>query len=362
MDKRIEPATVARDGAVVVVDQHESQHASKHESKHESKHASNHSGNPATRGRGVFGGACDAFARATRHAWDFSRGIVTLVFRVAYLLLTCVLTFSPGAFFENELTRSLHCVISMCMGATLFKRYWPFGGSYWNTKHMNSSCELDLQLTVERAHENTRIHVQTMLTECIFLMGAAALGSDQRRHLVCTWCVCLVTHAYALMIQRYNVILAERRMAALPPPGPTPEETMRANRRDISDLDDAVVQITNEPTDFRFLRDQGGWQLTIPYAKQSEYERDYCFGPVFETKREVTMFRTYVVQQISDSGRDPLDPFDVAQCLYLELFERWFQSFHEQYLSGETRAQKERRMRKWSHRWKRRKNALKNSD
>ena len=40
------------------------------------------------------------------------------------------------------------CKISELLGVNLYKKYWPNGGSHWNTEHINSNNKYDLANTI----------------------------------------------------------------------------------------------------------------------------------------------------------------------------------------------------------------------
>lgn len=110
------------------------------------------------------------------------------------------------------------------LGAKLFKRYWPGKGSYWNTSHFDKNSSLQLQGVIANSRENCSVHLRGLVSLGIvslvidlaprFIQGLESLLPNLKLALLLLAVQALLS-LYALMIQRYNIALAQARLRYL---------------------------------------------------------------------------------------------------------------------------------------------------
>lgn len=105
----------------------------------------------------------------------------------------------------------------------VFKRYWPVGGSWWNTEHMSRTSASDMGKIMQHASEWRRQHLLNIVTH----LQLGLLGWIMMR--ICGWSlnpdfVYLVSlylvgntvrDVYTILVQTYNIQLASEQYAFL---------------------------------------------------------------------------------------------------------------------------------------------------
>ena len=57
--------------------------------------------------------------------------------------------------------------LSYCLGATYFKRYWPYNGSFWRTTHLNPRKAEELESLIKDTEQLVNTHFQIWAQELI---------------------------------------------------------------------------------------------------------------------------------------------------------------------------------------------------
>lgn len=107
---------------------------------------------------------------------------------------------------------NLFIFIAQLLGVRLFKKYWPYNGSFWNYQHINPNNKYDLESVIRNAWEYTRGHVQLLFTELLIVGISAFSGYMTLQQCRGFLPIALIFHGYALMVHHYNRILAGRRL------------------------------------------------------------------------------------------------------------------------------------------------------
>lgn len=103
------------------------------------------------------------------------------------------------------------------LGAKIFKRYWPMGGSFWNKKHINPRRRYDLESVIDESWDYTQQHARAFVTEAIIMGMAYFTGYFPPGQVIGSIPIIVTIHGYAMMIHQYNRILANARLESLPP-------------------------------------------------------------------------------------------------------------------------------------------------
>lgn len=226
-------------------------------------------------------------------------------------------------------------LVATLLGARVFKRYWPVGGSYWNDTHADTSKRRDVEGIISDARLYTKFHIQVwsmqlLMLGMLYIWGGDVVFSqtlDVNKGLA-------VIHMYAFMIHRYNVILAMRCLEAI-------------------NLADEVAK-TNDPPSRKERFIGGLW--CIPNAEDgtssvvhktvvngcldidSTYERTTQLGPKFHTMDDAQSFCTYVIRKLhAYSTRNEcyaclhyslvFSYATISQCEYEGRFHAWYTSW-----------------------------------
>jgi hypothetical protein len=107
------------------------------------------------------------------------------------------------------LTRFEKIYIGICnlLGARIFKKYWPHGGSYWNTNHTDTKSEYDLQQISYNITYYQKVHTAGLLLETLMYAIVFGTGHTKPKKVIQCIPVSLIIHGYPLLIQKYNRIL-----------------------------------------------------------------------------------------------------------------------------------------------------------
>ena len=98
--------------------------------------------------------------------------------------------------------------VAVALGANLFKKYCPIGGSYWNSTHMNKNKVWDLRHVIGNANEYTLGHHLSIAFKLIYF--AIRVHVKLPRSLDFGIAGSLVMDLYGMLIQKYNLILATK--------------------------------------------------------------------------------------------------------------------------------------------------------
>lgn len=115
------------------------------------------------------------------------------------------------------LTRSQQVFVFLCRNVlfiSFFKRYWPVGGSYWNSQHINKNNPDDLRQVIKDATNYTRQHVQQTFG-LLFVFLAMLYAQDMPAHTKWCFVAALIMEMYAFIAHHYNRILAREQLSKL---------------------------------------------------------------------------------------------------------------------------------------------------
>lgn len=109
-------------------------------------------------------------------------------------------------------------LFARCIGADIFKKYWPVNGSYWRKEHINKTSRVDLKKIISDAHDYNLQHIQQLAGQIILFTILWFLQDDvcSKNQYFQVTAGLTIMHCYTFVIQRYNIILARRALAALP--------------------------------------------------------------------------------------------------------------------------------------------------
>ncbi len=111
------------------------------------------------------------------------------------------------------------------LGVKLFKKFWIFGGSYWNSSHVNPKDRLDLMNIRANAEENMRAHKSSVVYIIHVLVSLAIYyrytkdspntNSDSIVALMLCTLFGFAWSGYAIMVQYYNILRVNRAESVL---------------------------------------------------------------------------------------------------------------------------------------------------
>lgn len=117
---------------------------------------------------------------------------------------------------------NLFCSIAELLGVKIYKKYWPDGGSYWNTKHVNKNNETDLKLIIDQSIFLLKIHFSGLLNEFLIMISCVivfsyfnAIDEKYLLSILFIYGIILSRHLYGIMVHRYNIIKANERLIIL---------------------------------------------------------------------------------------------------------------------------------------------------
>jgi hypothetical protein len=103
-------------------------------------------------------------------------------------------------------------ILAELLGVRIFKKYWPYGGSFWNNRHIDPTNKYDLETVINNAWDYTRNHVQALITELLVVMISYYSGYMNPKQCRGFIPVTLVIHGYALLVHYYNRTKAKARL------------------------------------------------------------------------------------------------------------------------------------------------------
>lgn len=119
--------------------------------------------------------------------------------------------------------QNIFCRVAECLGVKLYKKYWPDGGSWWNTKHIDPNNGDDLERVILNSNDLANNHFIQMINEN-FIMIASILCSyyfslvDNKglSYLVTITSILTLRHLYGIMVHTYNKYIAHDKLSKLP--------------------------------------------------------------------------------------------------------------------------------------------------
>lgn len=175
-----------------------------------------------------------------------------------------------------HLTRFEKIYIGICnlLGARIFKKYWPNGGSYWNTCHTDTKSEYDLQLISDNITYYQRIHTAGLFLETLMCVIIYGTGHTKPKKVIQYIPVSLIIHGYPLLIQKYNRILVNAHIKKIR------ESNTETENKDI------VVKYTTLRT-YNTHNDETKYIL--------EVTNNYIhLGPTFTNMERAKLFQLYI--------------------------------------------------------------------
>ena len=106
-------------------------------------------------------------------------------------------------------------ILSKCLGADIFKKYWPVKGSYWNKNHIDKNNIEDLKSIIDQSFDFTRQHVQQLFLETVIFLVGSLSGYVTIKQSIGAIPILFLMHGYPFMIQYYNRILAKNKIELL---------------------------------------------------------------------------------------------------------------------------------------------------
>lgn len=113
---------------------------------------------------------------------------------------------------------SEHIFVFVCKYILLmkvFKKYWPVGGSYWNTSHINPNKRDDLEEVIEQANNFTKQHLPQAFILLFLSIGMYITNAMDYKSTV-GMVLLLIVEVYAFAAHHYNRVLARNKLATLP--------------------------------------------------------------------------------------------------------------------------------------------------
>lgn len=108
------------------------------------------------------------------------------------------------------------------LGVNVFKKYWPYGGSYWNKHHIDSTDRCQLLGLIQSGKSNIRSYFLSMflILQSVFFSYACAWEYRRSTHPIAikVLLISAVYFGYGWLVQTYNIRKAKRALAALPKP------------------------------------------------------------------------------------------------------------------------------------------------
>lgn len=105
------------------------------------------------------------------------------------------------------------------LGANYFKKYWFFGGSYWNKYHIDKNDNVDMLSVIGSTYMYESFIANNLMISSIgFPITQYLLGLKMNGFRLGIVLGSTCAYAYIIMIQRYNRILAKRRLEEIVEP------------------------------------------------------------------------------------------------------------------------------------------------
>lgn len=117
---------------------------------------------------------------------------------------------------NRTFSQSAFIFAAHCLGVRIFKRYWPNGGSYWNSLHIDPNSTKDLRSVIVEADGYSKWHIRTFVGEVVASAVIFITTPKSRLSVLKIIAVSSLTHAYAFMVHHYNRILAREALLLLP--------------------------------------------------------------------------------------------------------------------------------------------------
>lgn len=122
----------------------------------------------------------------------------------------------------------IFCYFAEFCGVKIYKKYWPDGGSYWNSEHINPNKIDDLEDIIISSLNHFKIHLTGLLNESFVMIPSLTLiyfyGKDlfefnvwkkTFNYTAIIYGFISLRHLYGLMVHRYNIIKAKNHLALL---------------------------------------------------------------------------------------------------------------------------------------------------
>lgn len=189
--------------------------------------------------------------------------------------------------------------LSFCnlLGAKIFKKYWPVGGSYWNENHVSQKSARDMKDIIRDANRYTRVHANIICIEIIVMLVGSMSGYMTPQKAFAYVPISIVIHGYAFLIHHYNRILAKHKLSLL-----SEEENM---------LYDFEYKLYINKVKM-------GFRLMYSYNQLS---------PTMKTKEECEEFKTFVEKTFSGSFLELEEYLFMNDCN--SLYRDFYNSMHK---------------------------------
>jgi hypothetical protein len=165
--------------------------------------------------------------------------------------------------------------IARVLGANVFKKYWFVDGSYWNRlntnpKYKETNRDKEFFERIKRsAIVYTQQHANQIFFQIILVFVAINFVPDEHyNQFLWTNVAIFGIHIYALMIQRYNIILANRKIATFPLSPKSPDNDS------VKDYDMDVLSIRKSGIE-NFYEIVWGYKQIGPYFETREAAKSY---------------------------------------------------------------------------------------
>lgn len=201
--------------------------------------------------------------------------------------------------------------LATCLGIKIFKKYWPYRGSYWNETHMNKNDPIELRSLIAETKKLVNTHVQSMFGENILLIGILLFGGDLFWNTIAMLIILNLMHLYAIMAQHYNRILAQRQLDQL--------------KKDDFSENQNVDFVKNKEIGENLRKYNKNEEIIITSIFSDYYHlqiRDYTrlIGPPLKDLDKILQLRSFYYDKIKDSSLEILEFFHIYREseLYLE--------------------------------------------
>lgn len=176
---------------------------------------------------------------------------------------------------------SLVIVLGNLIGARIFKKYWFMGGSVWNGYHTNSKSISDLTTIKTHCKLYAAVHLNVAFFQTIYIVMLYKFSEIDTNTAVSSF-LAYIFHAYTLIMQRYNYILANR----------------------------AIEKILSTPSSIDEHTDNS--LLKIQSTNGGYYVVDCCYKlkcPILASKAIAQDYMNYILSQSAATSISQLDCF-----------------------------------------------------
>lgn len=166
-------------------------------------------------------------------------------------------------------------ILARILGITLFKKYWPVRGSFWNKTHISRTDRDDLECIIKEADNFTKEHIIGLTQQLVITFVVIMTGDDNTRSTLKLMLGLTLMHLYAFMAHHYNRILAREALALL------------------SDKPDSIIRpigISRQPV---------GWFVDKSWTNDGYYVSfaSKVIGPTFVSEHDAEKFKDYLISR-----------------------------------------------------------------